>query len=232
MLKTCKDEDKKSIKGKKVCVSGSGNVAQFCVEKLIEVGALPITMSDSNGYIIEPNGITKSQLEFIKKLKNEKRGRIKEYAEFSKTAKYFPNKKPWGEKCDIAIPCACENEILIEDAKSLKAGGCWCVTEGANMPSSSEAIEFYLKNGMMYGPAKAANAGGVATSGLEMTQNSIRLNWTKEEVLTKLEGIMKDIHKSCYEASKKFGQEGNLQIGANVAGFIKVADAMIAQGCV
>lgn len=221
-----------SFNGKRVCVSGAGNVAQHCVEKLIEYGAIVVTMSDSDGYIYEPQGITSKQLEYIKILKNVKRGRIKEYLNFSNTAIYTPHKRPWGEKCDIAIPCATENEITLEDVKTLHSNGCWAVIEAANMPCTNEAIDYCFKNGILFGPAKAVNAGGVATSGLEMIQNTIGMQWTKEQVTSKLKNIMVEIHNTTYNAAKNLGHEGNYQLGANAAAFMKVADAMIAEGVI
>eukprot|EP01028_Stygiella_incarcerata_P012520 TRINITY_DN78118_c0_g1_i1.p1 TRINITY_DN78118_c0_g1~~TRINITY_DN78118_c0_g1_i1.p1 ORF type:complete len:445 (+),score=95.11 TRINITY_DN78118_c0_g1_i1:429-1763(+) len=219
-----------SMKGLRVTVSGSGNVSQYCIEKLLDLEAIPITASDSGGYILEPEGFTREQLAYIMELKNVKRGRISEYLNFSKTAKYFEGQRPWGEKCDVACPCATQNEIEIEDAKKLVAGGCRYVSEGANMPSTTEAIDLMVKNGVYFGPAKAANAGGVAVSGLEMSQNSLRLQWTREEVDAKLKGIMQEIYKQCIEAARMYNLGDDLQAGANIAGFLKVADSMIAEG--
>ena len=219
------------IKGKTVLVSGSGNVAQYTMEKLLQLGAKPVTCSDSDGYIYDPDGIDREKLDYIMELKNVERGRIKEYAE-KYGVKYVAGAKPWFEKADIALPSATQNEINEEAAKALIANGVIAVSEGANMPSTPEAIDVYFENKMLYGPAKAANAGGVATSGLEMSQNSERLSWTFEEVDAKLHGIMKEIFKSCDEAAKEFGMEGNYMAGANIAGFLKVAEAMKAQGCV
>lgn len=226
MLKTKGD----SFAGKVVTVSGSGNVAQYATEKVIEFGGKVVTMSDSAGFIYDPNGVTKEKLEYVMELKNVKRGRIKEYAE-EFGVEYFEGKRPWGIKCDIALPSATQNEINEEDAKTLIDNGCICVSEGANMPSTPEAIEVYLKAKILYGPGKAANAGGVATSGLEMSQNSLRLSWTREEVDERLHNIMIAIHEQCV----KYGTEGdfvNYVKGANIAGFIKVADAMIDHGVV
>ncbi len=226
MLKTKGD----SFEGKTVTVSGSGNVAQYATEKVIEFGGKVVTMSDSSGYIYDPNGITKEKLDFVMELKNVKRGRIKEYAE-EFGVKYFEGKRPWEIKCDIALPSATQNEINGEEAKMLIDNGCICVSEGANMPSTPEAIEVYLKAKILYGPGKAANAGGVATSGLEMSQNSLRLSWTREEVDERLHNIMIAIHEQCV----KYGKEGNYVNyvkGANIAGFIKVADSMIDHGVV
>jgi glutamate dehydrogenase (NADP+) len=217
------------IKGKVCAVSGSGNVAQYTVEKLIELGAKVVTLSDSNGYIYDPDGIDSAKLEYVKELKELYRGRIKEYAE-TYGCKYVEGARPWNEKCDIALPSATQNEINADDAKALVANGCFAVSEGANMPSTPEAIEVFQKARILYAPGKAANAGGVATSGLEMTQNSIRLSWSHEEVDAKLKSIMQDIHKQCV----KYGTEADGYInyvkGANIAGFMKVARATIAQG--
>lgn len=221
-----------NLKGKVCVVSGSGNVAQYAVEKLIQLRAKPVTLSDSNGYIYDPDGITQEKLEFVKELKNVKRGRIKEYAEKYTSAKYVEGEKPWGVKCDCAFPCATQNELNGEAAKTLLANGVKLVAEGANMPSTLEAVEAFVKAKILYAPGKASNAGGVATSGLEMSQNSERLSWSREEVDEKLKSIMKNIHDSAYKAAKDFGMEGNYVAGANIAGFIKVANAMIAQGVV
>jgi len=216
----------------KVCtVSGSGNVAQYTVEKLNHLGAKCVTLSDSNGTIHDPNGIDAEKLAFVMELKNVRRGRIKEYAE-KFGVEYVEGKRPWGIKCDCAFPSATQNEIDGKDAKTLLDNGCMLVAEGANMPSTPEAVEQYLANKILYGPAKAANAGGVATSGLEMSQNSQRLSWTREEVDERLHNIMIAIHKQCYETAEEYGQPGNLVMGANIAGFVKVADAMLDQGLV
>ncbi|MBN1767767.1 MAG: NADP-specific glutamate dehydrogenase [Prolixibacteraceae bacterium] len=227
MLKTRKD----NLKGKVVTISGSGNVAQFAAEKAIEFGAKVITLSDSSGYIYDENGIDSEKLAYVMELKNIRRGRIKEYAE-KYNVKYVEGKTPWGEKCDVALPCATQNELNEDDAKALLANGCWVVSEGANMPSTPEAIDVFLNAKILYAPGKAANAGGVAVSGLEMTQNSMRLPWTREEVDERLQQIMISIHNTCV----KYGSEGdgyvNYLKGANIGGFIKVADAMIAQGVV
>jgi glutamate dehydrogenase/leucine dehydrogenase len=219
-----------SLKGKVVAVSGSGNVAQYTIEKCNQLGAKAITLSDSLGTVYDPNGIDDEKLAFVMDLKNVRRGRIKEYADKFK-CKFFEGKRPWGVKCDIAFPSATQNEIDGEEAKELIKNGCICVSEGANMPSTPEAIEVYLDSKILYGPGKAANAGGVATSGLEMSQNSLRLSWTREEVDERLHGIMKAIHKQCTE----FGKEGNFVNyvdGANIGGFVKVADSMLDQGIV
>ncbi len=220
-----------SIKGKVVAISGSGNVAQYATEKCNDFGAKVVTLSDSAGYIYDPNGIDAEKLAFIMELKNVKRGRISEYAE-KYNVEYFEGQRPWGVKVDVALPCATQNEVNEEQAKTLVSNGCIAVSEGANMPSTPEAIEVYLDSKILYGPGKAANAGGVAVSGLEMTQNSMRLAWTREEVDAKLHQIMKDIHATCV----KYGTESPDYIdyvkGANIGGFVKVADSMLAQGVV
>ena len=217
-----------SFEGKTVVISGSGNVAIYACEKATQLGGKVVTMSDSNGYVYDPNGI---DLAYVKDLKEVRRGRIKEYAETHKDATYVADcTKVWTVPCDIALPCATQNEINKESAEALVKNGCTVVCEGANMPSTPEAIEVYLSNGVLYGPAKAANAGGVATSGLEMSQNSERLSWSFEEVDAKLKGIMEGIFHASYDASVAAGSEGNLMVGANCAGFLKVATAMMAQG--
>lgn len=221
-----------SLEGKRVTVSGSGNVAQFAVQKLLEFGAVPITMSDSCGYVLEPDGFDAEKLKLVMDLKNVRRGRLSEYTALSKTAKYVAARRPWAEKCDLALPCATQNEVEKEDALALADGGCKGVFEGANMPSTPEAITVYYSRTMMYGPAKAANAGGVSVSGLEMTQNAIKLPWTRAEVDKKLQAIMRDIYRSCVDAAEAAGAAGNLEHGANIAGFLKVAESMIAQGTV
>ncbi|MBO8132107.1 MAG: NADP-specific glutamate dehydrogenase [Candidatus Marinimicrobia bacterium] len=226
MLKTVGE----SIKGKTVAISGSGNVAQYAAKKVLEVGGKVVTLSDSNGTIYDPDGIDEDKLSFVFYLKNVRRGRIREYAEKYKV-QYWENKKPWKVKCDIAIPCATQNEINGDDARTLIKNGCFCVVEGANMPSTLEAIDEFQQAKVLFAPAKAANAGGVAVSGLEMTQNSIRLTWTKEEVDNKLRDIMKNIHATCVKYGKN-GETVDYIRGANIAGFIKVADAMIDQGIV
>jgi glutamate dehydrogenase (NADP+) len=219
-----------SFEGKTVVVSGSGNVAIYATEKATQYGAKVVALSDSNGYVYDANGI---DLACVKQLKEVERKRIKEYVTTHPTAEYHEGCKGiWTIPCDIALPCATQNEIDGESAAILVKNGCKVVSEGANMPSTPEAIETYLANGLLYGPAKAANAGGVATSGLEMSQNSERLSWTFEEVDEKLHDIMKNIFKSCDEAAKEYGLEGNYMAGANIAGFLKVAEAMKAQGCV
>ena len=226
MLKTKKD----GFEGKTALVSGSGNVAQYTVEKLIEYGAKVVSMSDSNGTIIDEDGIDSEKLAWVMDLKNVRRGRISEYAKQFKGAKYVEGKRPWGlVKAELALPSATQNEIDAADAKALLDNGCILVSEGANMPSTNEAINLYLKAGILYGPGKAANAGGVATSGLEMSQNAIRLSWTREEVNAKLDSIMCNIHQNAAQAAEEYGTPGNLVNGANIAGFKKVASAMIAQ---
>ncbi len=227
MLKTKGD----SIKGKTVVISGSGNVAQYAVEKVNHLGGKAVSLSDSSGTIYDPDGIDAEKLAFVLELKNVKRGRIKEYAD-KYNCEYLEGKKPWGIKCDCALPCATQNEIDANDAKTLLDNGCFLVSEGANMPSTPEAVELYLGKKILYGPGKAANAGGVATSGLEMSQNSERLSWTREEVDEKLHNIMIAIHQQCVDAANEYGQPGNYVMGANIAGFVKVADAMIDQGVV
>lgn len=219
------------IKGKKCLVSGSGNVAQYTVEKLIELGAIPLTLSDSAGYIYDPEGITTEKLEYVKELKELYRGRIKEYAE-KYNCKYVEGGRPWGEKADIALPSATQNELNGDDAAALVANGVIAVSEGANMPSTPEAIDVFQKAGILYAPGKAANAGGVAVSGLEMSQNSERLSWTSEEVDNRLKAIMKDIHENCVKYGTQKDGYINYVKGANVAGFMKVAKAMMAQGIV
>ncbi len=220
----------KSFEGQTVVISGSGNVAIYATEKATELGAKVVAMSDSNGYIYDENGI---DLAVVKQLKEVERKRIKEYLNFHPEAKYTEGCKGiWTIPCDIALPCATQNEVDAESAKTLAANGCYALCEGANMPSTPEAIDVYFENNMLYGPAKAANAGGVAVSGLEMSQNSERLSWTFEDVDNRLKNIMKEIFKSCDEASKEYGMEGNYMAGANIAGFLKVAEAMKAQGCV
>ena len=219
-----------SFKGKVCTVSGSGNVAQYTVEKVNQLGGKCVTLSDSSGYIYDPEGIDAKKLAFVMELKNVKRGRIKEYAD-KFNCKFVEGKKPWEVKCDAAFPSATQNEIDGDDAKTLIKNGCICVAEGANMPSTPEAIEVFLNAKILYGPGKAANAGGVATSGLEMSQNSMRLSWGREEVDKRLHEIMVNIHESCV----KYGKEGsyiNYVNGANIAGFVKVADAMLDQGVV
>ncbi len=219
-----------SFKGKTVAISGSGNVSQYACEKVTQLGGKVVTMSDSNGSIYDPKGIDDKKLAFVMDLKNVRRGRIKEYAD--KYACEFRQKRPWDVKCDIAMPCATQNEIDGHDAKTLVENGCKCISEGANMPSTPEAIDVFLKAKILYGLGKAANAGGVATSGLEMSQNSLRLSWSREEVDKRLDGIMCAIHEQSVKAAQEYGHPGNYVVGANVAGFLKVANAMMAQGLV
>ena len=221
----------KSIKGKTVTISGSGNVAQYAAEKCIKLSAKVVSMSDSSGTIYDSEGINEEKLAFIMDLKNIKRGRISKYIDEYPKAKFFKNKTPWNIKCDIALPCATQNELNEKDAKALISNGCICVSEGANMPCNPDAIKIFKSNKILYAPGKASNAGGVAVSGLEMAQNSLRYSWSREEVDAKLKEIMNEIHSSCLT----HGQEKdwvNYEKGANIAGFIKVADAMLAQGIV
>ena len=219
----------KELAGKKVIVSGSGNVAIYATEKAQQLGATVVALSDSNGYVYDKDGI---QLDVVKEIKEVRRGRIKEYVEKVTTAVYTEGKGIWTIPCDIALPCATQNELNLDDAKALKANGCFAVAEGANMPSTREATDFFLENQMLFMPGKAANAGGVATSALEMTQNSERLSWTFEEVDSKLKQIMIDIFAKADDAAKRYGVPGNYVAGANIAGFEKVVDAMMAQGIV
>ena len=221
-----------SMKGKTVAISGSGNVAQYAVEKCLDLSAKVVTLSDSSGYIYDDAGIDREKLEFVQWLKEVKRGRISEYADKYSSAKFFKGERPWGAKVDVALPCATQNELDESDAKKLLANGCMCIAEGANMPSTPEAIEAIQKAKILYAPGKASNAGGVATSGLEMSQNSLKLGWTREEVDARLLQIMKDIHATCV----KYGTQADGSIdyvkGANVGGFMKVARAMMAQGVI
>ncbi len=227
MLKTRGD----SFKDKVVAISGSGNVAQFAAEKVIQLGGKVVTMSDSSGSIYDPDGIDADKLAYIMELKNIFRGRIREYAE-KYGVQYLDKQRPWSVKCDVALPCATQNEINGDDAKALVANGCFVVTEGANMPSDFDAVHHFLESKILYGPGKAANAGGVAVSGLEMTQNSMRLAWSREEVDTKLHSIMVNIHKMCVDYGKDSDGYTNYVKGANIAGFVKVANSMMAQGLV
>ncbi|MBT8384786.1 MAG: NADP-specific glutamate dehydrogenase [Bacteroidia bacterium] len=228
MLETRKD----TIKGKTVTVSGSGNVAQYACEKATQLGAKVVTLSDSSGYIYDKDGIDAKKLAYVMELKNVKRGRISEYVKKYPKAKFLKGKTPWEVTCDVAMPCATQNELNGDDAKTLLKNGCYVISEGANMPSTPEAVHAFQKAKILYAPGKASNAGGVATSGLEMSQNSLRINWTRNEVDERLKKIMADIHDSCIE----FGKQENGYIdyvrGANIAGFVKVADAMLAQGVV
>ena len=221
-----------SFEGKSVVISGSGNVAQFAAEKSIELGAKVLTLSDSGGYIYDEDGIDTEKLEYVMDLKNNKRGRISEYVNEYPSAKYYKGKRPWSVKCDIALPCATQNELNGDEAKSLINNGCICVSEGANMPSTPDAMHAFQNAKILFAPGKASNAGGVATSGLEMSQNSLRLSWTREEVDEKLKDIMEDIHDSCVKYGKNDDSSIDYVRGANIAGFVKVADAMLAQGII
>jgi glutamate dehydrogenase (NADP+) len=227
-----------SFKGKRVVVSGSGNVAQFAAEKVLELGGKVLTFSDSSGFIVDEEGITREKLEFVMELKNIRRGRIKEYATKYPKATYQaaePNAKHnplWQTKCDVALPSATQNEINADDANNLVKNKCYCVSEGANMPTTPEGVSVFLENKILYGPGKAANAGGVAVSGLEMSQNSMRMGWSRKEVDSKLHDIMISIHKVCLDTAEAYGTPGNYVNGANIAGFLKTADAMMAQGVV
>ena len=221
-----------TIKGKTCAISGSGNVAIYCAEKALQSGAKVLTLSDSDGMIYDKDGIDPDKLAFVKDLKEVRRGRISEYAEKYKSAQYLAGKRPWGVKCDAAFPCATQNEISLEDAKTLIADGVKVVAEGANMPTELAAVHLLQESGVLFGPAKAANAGGVAVSGLEQSQNAQRLSWSRDEVDERLKNIMKEIHGKC----QKYGGEANGKIdyvkGANIGGFVKVADAMLAYGIV
>lgn len=228
MLATRQD----SIKGKICTVSGSGNVAQYTVEKINQFGGKVVTLSDSNGTVYDPDGIDQEKLAYVLDLKNVRRGRIREYVEKYPRAKFMEGKRPWGTKCDCAFPSATQNEISGEDAATLVKNGCILVSEGANMPTEPEGVQIFLKNKILYGPGKAANAGGVAVSGLEMSQNSQHTLWSREEVDTRLQTIMKAIHTAVANAAAEYGDPGNYVMGANIAGFVKVADAMIDQGVV
>jgi glutamate dehydrogenase (NADP+) len=221
-----------SFEGKKVVISGSGNVAQYAAEKAIELGATVLTLSDSGGYILDEEGINTEKLKHVMYIKNEKRGRISEYTEKYPNAKFVAGDRPWSVKCDIALPCATQNELNGDEAKELIKNGCMCISEGANMPSTPEAIHEFQKGKILFAPGKASNAGGVATSGLEMSQNSLRLSWSRKEVDDKLQDIMEDIHDSCVQYGEN--EDGTIDYikGANIAGFVKVADAMLAQGIV
>lgn len=221
-----------SYKGKSVVISGSGNVAQFAAQKALQLGARVLTFSDSNGYIYDPEGIDEEKLAYVMELKNIYRGRIREYVNKYPSAQYFEGQRPWSVKCDIAMPCATQNELNGDEARTLVANGCICVAEGANMPCTPEAIEVFQSAKLLYSPGKASNAGGVATSGLEMTQNSMRIRWTREEVDEHLKIIMTDIHEACVRYGTEEDGYVNYVKGANIAGFIKVAEAMMAQGLV
>ncbi len=228
MLKT-RNED---IDGKTVVISGSGNVAQYAAEKVLQLGGKVVTLSDSGGYIYDEDGIDSEKLAYVMDLKNNKRGRISEYAEKYASAKFYKGKTPWEVKCDMALPCATQNELEKKDAETLLANGCFCVAEGANMPCTADAVHAFHDAEILFAPGKASNAGGVATSGLEMSQNSLRISWTREEVDERLKGIMEDIHDSCIEYGKEKEGYCNYVKGANIAGFVKVADAMLAQGVI
>ncbi len=219
------------LEGKRVLLSGAGNVAQFAAEKLLELGARVLTLSDSSGTVVDEEGLDREKLDFVMDLKNNRRGRIHEYLDRYPHATYLESRRPWSVPCEVAIPCATENEVSPEEAGQLLANGCTCVVEGANMPSEPGAIEKYLEARILYGPGKAANAGGVAVSGLEMTQNAMRLSWTREEVDERLRMIMHEIHRVCVEHGRQ-GDYVNYVDGANIAGFLKVADAMLDQGVV
>mmetsp|Transcript_28700 Transcript_28700/g.68474 ORF Transcript_28700/g.68474 Transcript_28700/m.68474 type:complete len:267 (+) Transcript_28700:1190-1990(+) len=226
-------ENNSSIEGKRVAVSGAGNVAQYAVQKLIELGAVPVTMSDSQGTIYEPEGITANMLKQIMELKNVHRMSLAEYPKLSPTGQFFQGMRPWhvsGAGIDIAMPCATQNELDQRAAEALIVQGCMLVAEGANMPSTPDAIHAFHAHSVLFAPAKAANAGGVAVSGLEMSQNSLRLQWTREEVDNRLHVIMKEIYHSCKAAADEYGV--TIQGGANISGFVKVAESMISQGCV
>ena len=228
MLKT-KNE---TFDSKTVVISGSGNVAQYAAEKAILLGARVVTLSDSSGYIYDKDGLNDEKLAFVMDLKNNRRGRISEYADKYASAEFHEGKTPWNVKCDIALPCATQNELNKEDAKNLLKNGCMCVAEGANMPCNADAVHEFNNAKILFAPGKASNAGGVATSGLEMSQNSLRISWTREEVDERLKDIMKDIHDSCIEYGKEEDGFCNYVKGANIAGFVKVADAMLAQGVI
>jgi len=220
-----------SLQGRSVLISGSGNVALYAAEKSIQRGAKVLTLSDSDGTLHDKTGLTPEKLEWIKELKNVRRGRIKEAAD-KFAAEYLPSQQPWAIPADCALPCATQNELSAADAKLLIANNCTLVAEGANMPSTPDAVALFLQHKLLYGPGKAANAGGVSTSGLEMSQNSLHLSWTAAEVDAKLHGIMTSIHATCLKTAEEYGEPGNYLCGANIAGFIKVADAMIDQGVV
>jgi glutamate dehydrogenase (NADP+) len=221
-----------SFAGKRVAISGSGNVAQYAAEKCLQLGAKVMTLSDSSGYVVFENGLDEEMWHTVMDLKNVRRARISDLAVKFPHVEYHPGTGIWGVKCDVALPCATQNEVNGDDARSLVDNGCFCVAEGANMPSTPEAVEVFVDRKILYGPGKAANAGGVATSGLEMSQNSMRLSWTREEVDGRLRDIMRRIHTACVTTAEEYGHPGNYVIGANVAGFVKVADAMIDQGLV
>jgi glutamate dehydrogenase (NADP+) len=228
----------KSFEGATVSISGSGNVAQFACEKVLDLGGIPVTMSDSSGWIHDPAGIDREKLDWIMDLKNNRRGRISEFAShfdgvtFSKSEPEPALNGLWNVNVDVALPCATQNEINGEEAQMLVANEVIAVAEGANMPCTPDAVEVFQTNGVLFAPGKASNAGGVATSGLEMSQNSLRLSWTREEVDSRLDAIMVNIHKEAYETAEKYGMSGNYVAGANIAGFLKIAEAMTAQGLI
>jgi glutamate dehydrogenase (NADP+) len=228
MLKT----QGKTFEGLRVAVSGSGNVAQNATEKVNDFGGKEVTLSDSSGYIIDEEGISPEKLAYVFELKNERRGRIKEYVDEYPSATYHEGAGVWSVPVDVALPCATENELDGDDAEMLLNNGCFCIAEGANMPSTPEAVDKFQTAGILYGPGKAANAGGVAVSGLEMSQNSMRLSWTREEVDQRLHDIMISIHRACVETAEEYGEPGNYVLGANISGFVKVADSMLDQGVV
>ncbi|HPC83411.1 MAG TPA: NADP-specific glutamate dehydrogenase [Thermoanaerobaculaceae bacterium] len=220
-----------AIAGKTVAISGSGNVAQYAAQKVMQLGGRVVTFSDSDGTVVDKEGCTQEKWEFLMELKNVRRGRIKEYAERFH-CEYYEGRRPWFVKCDVALPCATQNEISGDEAEMLVNNGCICVSEGANMPTTLEGVEVFLRKRILYGPGKAANAGGVATSGLEMSQNSLRLSWTRDEVDQRLRRIMDSIHEACVTTAKEYGDPGNYVLGANIAGFLKVANATIDQGLI
>ena len=228
----------KSFKGASVAISGSGNVAQFACEKVLDLGGKPVTMSDSSGWIHDPSGIDREKLAWIMDLKNNRRGRISEYADHFDGVIYTKSQPEpsinglWAVPVDVALPCATQNEVNAQEAQALVDGGCTAVAEGANMPCTPEAVEIFQSNGLLFAPGKASNAGGVSTSGLEMSQNSLRMSWTRERVDGELESIMIKIHQNAFETAEKYGDPGNYVMGANIAGFLKVAEAMTAQGVV
>ena len=221
-----------TFEGKTVCISGAGNVAQYAAEKAMQLGAKVVSLSDSDGSIYDPEGLNPEKLQYVLTLKNVRRGRISEYAAKYPNSIYYKGERPWKIKCDIALPCATQNEIEAKDAQALVDNGCWCVVEGANMPTTPEAIAIFQSHKLLYSPGKASNAGGVATSGLEMSQNSMRVKWTAEEVDEHLHRIMKDIHEACLKYGTEEDGYINYVKGANIAGFIKVANSMVEQGLV
>lgn len=221
-----------SMEGKTVCISGSGNVAQYAAEKCVQLGAKVLTFSDSKGYIYDPKGIDQEKINFVINLKNNKRGRISEYVNQYPEATYHEGKRPWSVPCDVAFPCATQNELNLDEAKTLVKNGCVCVAEGANMPTTPDAVHYFHDQKILFAPGKASNAGGVATSGLEMSQNSLRISWTREEVDERLKDIMANIHNNCLDYGMEENGYCNYVKGANIAGFVKVADAMLAQGVI